>query len=173
MKLEPVRGDLLPKQDRNERHCHGHLLTELRYHSTCVNGSTSNQESTTDTLFEVSKKMISLLRHDRSVLRERDGAVEFKILAPMLASPFESSPALVNSNMAELFAKRRWSQEEISAGSSLCRDNSIPSSNSRPLWKKSKLIQHCKTTCCYRATSPSTSTTFEAPTTCTPSSNQD
>ena len=34
-------------------------------------------------------------------------------------------------------------------------------------------IQHCKTTCCYRATSPSTSTTLEAPTTCTPSSNQD
>ena len=32
-----------------------------------------------------------------------------------------------------------------------------------------KLIQHCKTTCCYRATLPSTSTTLEAPTTCTPS----
>ena len=35
------------------------------------------------------------------------------------------------------------------------------------------LIQHCKTSCCYRTTSPSTSTTVEAPTTCTPSSNQD
>ena len=51
--------------------------------------------------FEVSKKMTRLLRHDPSVLREEDGAVEFKILAPMFASQFESS-ALVKSNTAYL-----------------------------------------------------------------------
>ena len=90
MKLEPVRGDLLPKQDRNKHHCQGHLLPELPYHSTCVNGSTSNQESTTDTLFEVSKKMIAST-WDRSILRE-GGAVEFKILPPMFVSQLESSP---------------------------------------------------------------------------------
>ena len=41
--------------------------------------------------FEVSKKMTRLLRRDPSVLREEDGAVEFKILAPMFASKFASS----------------------------------------------------------------------------------
>ena len=35
--------------------------------------------------------MTRLLRHDRSVFREEDGAVEFKILAPMFVSQFESS----------------------------------------------------------------------------------
>ena len=41
--------------------------------------------------FEVSKKMIRLLRHDPSVLLEEDGAVEFKILAQMFRSEFTSS----------------------------------------------------------------------------------
>ena len=36
--------------------------------------------------FEIPKKMTKLLRHDRSVFREEDGAVEFKIIAPMFAS---------------------------------------------------------------------------------------
>ena len=36
--------------------------------------------------FEVSKKMITLLQHDPSVLREKDGAVEFRILASMFHS---------------------------------------------------------------------------------------
>ena len=47
--------------------------------------------------FEVSEKMIRLLRHDPSVLREEDGAVEFRILA----------------QMAELLAKRRRTQGKI------------------------------------------------------------
>ena len=41
--------------------------------------------------FEVSKKMIRLHRHDPTVLREEDGAVEFRILAPMFRSEFASS----------------------------------------------------------------------------------
>ena len=41
--------------------------------------------------FEVSKKMIRLLRHDPSILREEDGAVEFRILAPMFRSEFTFS----------------------------------------------------------------------------------
>ena len=47
--------------------------------------------------------------------------------------------ALVKSNMAELFAKRRCSQEEISVllGSLLCWDHLISSSKSRPLcWRE-------------------------------------
>ena len=38
--------------------------------------------------FEVSNNMIRLLRHDPSGLREGDGAVEFRILAPMFRSEF-------------------------------------------------------------------------------------
>ena len=45
-----------------------------------------------ESCFEVSKKMIRLLRHDPTVLREEDGAVEFGILAPMFHSKFTSSP---------------------------------------------------------------------------------
>ena len=41
--------------------------------------------------FEVSKKMIRLLRHGPSVLREEHGAVEFRILAPTFRSEFTSS----------------------------------------------------------------------------------
>ena len=41
--------------------------------------------------FEVSKKMIRVLRHDPSVPREEDGAVEFRTLAPMFRSEFASS----------------------------------------------------------------------------------
>ena len=36
--------------------------------------------------------MTRLLRHDPSVLLEENGAVEFKILSPMYASKFASSP---------------------------------------------------------------------------------
>ena len=41
--------------------------------------------------FGVSKKMIRLLRHDPSALREEEGAVKFRILAPMFRSKFASS----------------------------------------------------------------------------------
>ena len=46
--------------------------------------------------------------------------------------------ALINSNMAELFAKVRWSQKKISvvSGYLLCWDHFIPSNNSRPFWCK-------------------------------------
>ena len=41
--------------------------------------------------FDVPKKVIRLLRHDSSVPREEDGAVEFRILAQMFRSEFTSS----------------------------------------------------------------------------------
>ena len=45
---------------------------------------------------------------------------------------------LVNSNVAELLAKRRRTQKEIPVlcGSILCRYHPVPSSNPRPLWRK-------------------------------------
>ena len=42
--------------------------------------------------FSVAKEMIKSLRHELFHLREEDGAIAFKILAPMLVSQFESSP---------------------------------------------------------------------------------
>ena len=46
--------------------------------------------------------------------------------------------ALFNSKVAVLLAKRRRSQEEISVllGSMFSREYSVPSSNSRPFWRK-------------------------------------
>ena len=55
---------------------------------------------------------IKLLRYDDTVLREADGTVKFQDVASGYRSSFGIF-ALVDSNMAELFAKRRWSQEEI------------------------------------------------------------
>ena len=59
------------------------------------------------TCFEVSPKMIRLLRHDQTLPREKDGVVEFRILVSMFHSKFTSSPVTVNSDMDELLAKRR------------------------------------------------------------------
>ena len=82
--------------------------------------------------------------------------------------------ALVNSNMAKLLAKRRRCKEEISVlcGSILCWHHLKPSSNSTPFWRYTHFL-HCKTTCCYQTTSPSTSLTLEALTTYTLSSSLD
>ena len=62
----------------------------LSYPITCVSGSTSNQVSTKKAVSKC-QKIIRLLRCDPSVLREEDGAVEFRILAPMSRSEFTSS----------------------------------------------------------------------------------
>ena len=62
---------------------------------------------------EVAKMMNRLLRHE-PLPREEDGAVEFRILAPIFASRFQVFSALFNSIMAGSVAKRRRLQEEIS-----------------------------------------------------------
>ena len=71
---------------------------------------------------EVSKRTTRLLRHDPSAVREEDGAVEIKNFGTDVCLKIRVLSALVNSNMAELFAKRRWSQEGISVllGSFFC-----------------------------------------------------
>ena len=119
MKLEPVQGDLLPKQERNKHHCRCHLFRESRCHFACVNGSTWNRESTTKTL-------LKSRRRKRSSWIQNFGTDVF--LKIRVFSSF------VNSNMAELFAKRRWSQEEISV---LLRSLLKTSRNSRTFWRKS------------------------------------
>ena len=79
-----------------------------------------------------------VLRHDRSVFWEEDGAVEFKILAPMLVSQFESSPrwsirAWLNHLQRGGGPKKRF---QYLLGSSLCRDFSKLSRNSRAFWRR-------------------------------------
>ena len=70
--LERVQGILLLREDRNK---HQIDVEPGPFDKSC---------------FEVSKKMIRLLRHDPSLLRE-DGAVEFRILSQMFHSEFTSS----------------------------------------------------------------------------------
>ena len=62
---------------------------------------------------EVSKRMTRLLRHDQTVLREKDGAVEFRILASMFLPKFTSSPywsirTWLNHLQKEGGAKKRY-----------------------------------------------------------------
>ena len=75
------------KQDRKKHQHRRFLLQRLRCHIICgcvwIDVETGPYDKS---CFEVSKKMIRLLRHDPSVLREEDGAVEFRILAQMFCS---------------------------------------------------------------------------------------
>ena len=57
-----------------------------------------------ESCFEVSKKMIILLQHDPTVLREEAGAVEFRTLAPM----FRSIRTWLNYLQGEGGAKKRY-----------------------------------------------------------------
>ena len=124
--------------------------------------------------FEVSKKMIRLLRHDPSVLREEDGAVEFRILAPMFRSEFTSSQHWSIRTWLNYLQKREGPKNRFQ----YCVD---PYSADTILYLRA--IQghsggkHINLTLqdnvLYRATSPSTSTTLEAPTIRTRSFNQD
>ena len=96
---------------------------------------------------EVSKKMTKLLRDDRSVLRE-DGAVEFRNSGTDGFLTIRIFSALVKSNMAYTFAKRRRSQEEISVlpGSLFTLRLFFTFEQFKAILEDVKLIQHCKTT---------------------------
>ena len=174
MTLETVQGNLFIKQDRDKHHRRRLLLQRLRDHITSVSGSTSNQVSTTKLFRSVkegdqiaSTRSFSTSRRRRSSRIQNLGTdVSFRIYV---------FSELVNSNMAELLAKK----EEV-----LRRDFSIvwihtlliPSctfEQFKATLEENSLIPHCRTTCCYRATLPSTSTTLEVPSMRTRSLNQD
>ena len=96
MTLETVQGNSLLKQDRNKHQCRRLLLQRLSYQRECIDVEPGPYDKS---CFEVPNKMIRLLRHDPSVLREEDGAIEFRIL--------------VNSNKAEvsfrIYVFQHWS----------------------------------------------------------------
>ena len=83
------KGNLLLKQDRNKHQYRRLLLQRLRFHIISVFEVEPGPHD--KICFDVSNKMIRLLRHDPSVLREEDGAAEFRISAQMFRSEFTSS----------------------------------------------------------------------------------
>ena len=125
--------------------------------------------------FEVSWKMIRLPRRDSSLPREEDGAVEFRILAQMFHSEYTSSQdwwilTWLNYLQNGGGPKKRFQYcvDPHSADTILYLRAQF-----KAILEVNTLILHCKTTCCYRTTSPSTSITLEAPMTYTPSSSLD
>ena len=120
--------------------------------------------------FEVSQMMIRLLRHDPSVLREEDGAVEFRILAPMFRSEFTSSQHWSIRTWLNYLQKREGPKNRFQ----YCVD---PYSADTILYIRA--IQghsggkHINLTLQDNVWSPSTSTTLEAHTMRTRSFNQD
>ena len=100
--------------------------------------------------FEVSQKMIRLLRHDPSELREEDGAVEVRILAAMFHSKFTSSPYWSIQTWLILL-QRGGGAKKIFC---IVRIHTLltPSctfEQFKATLKENTLILHCKTTCCY------------------------
>ena len=116
--VENARRNLLLKQDRSKHHW------------------TSNQESTTNILSMLRRRLT--VRHALPDFREEDGAVEFKNSGANVCLTIRVFPALVDSNKAKIFAKRRRSQEEnpVLPGSPLSRYFPLPLSNSSPFWRK-------------------------------------
>ena len=164
MASKTVPGNRSLKQDRNKHHVRRHLLRRSHYRIISGNGSTLNQGSATKAVSKC-QKMTRLLRHDLTVLPEEDGAVEYRILAPMSHTRFTSSPYWSIRTWLSYFQKGSGLKKRFQ----FCAD---PYSADTILYLraiqsyaggKHIVILHCKTTCCYRATSPSTSTTLEAP----------
>ena len=118
--------------------------------------------------------MIRLLRHDDSVSREEDGPEKIEDLASIFRSRMMSSSQ---------WSIRTWLSFLQRGGGIKKRFQYCVNPNSLETFLYLRAIQghsggthielHCKTGCCCRATSPSTSITLEAPMTCTPLSSLD
>ena len=124
--------------------------------------------------FDVSKIMIRLLRHDKSIHREEDGAVRFDDLAALFKSRFEATSHWPIHVWISFSAKGEGQKQKFQH----CLNPILPnisciSEQSKEILEVLLLILHCKTMCCYRMTSPSTSTTSGTLTTCTPSFSVD
>ena len=122
--------------------------------------------------FGVAKKMNKLLRHELLHLREEDGAVAFKNVAPMFVSQFGFSLH---------WSIRIWLNHLQSGGAKkkfqYCTDpNNAEAFLTFEPFKVTKeelrSILLCKTWWCYQMTLLSTSTTLDTLPTCTPSQDQ-
>ena len=124
---------------------------------------------------EVSKFMISVLRHDDTVHREEDGHVRFDDLAEKLKARFAGTSQWSIEAWVTFLAKGRGPKKSFQ---SCLNPNSSKhfmyfSEQPRDIREVFSLILHCKTMHCCQMTSPSTSATSGTLTTCTPSSRAD
>ena len=113
--------------------------------------------------FEVSRKVNRLLRHDSSVLREEDGAVEFRILAQIVRSEFASSSYWSIRTWLNYLQRGGGPKERFQYSVHSMLIPSYTFERFKATQEEHTSILHCKTTRCCRTTSQSTSTTLEAP----------
>ena len=121
--------------------------------------------------FEVSKIWIRLFRHDDTIHVTTSDLTTWQNF---------SSQGLraLRTGLLKLGSASWQKEEDRRKGFSAARAPTLPnisciSRQSRDIQEVLSLILHCKKVCCYRTTSPSTSTTSGTLTTCTPSSRVD
>ena len=106
---------------------------------------------------------VKLLRHDRSALREKTEQLNSKFWHRCL--PHNSS--LLRIGQFEHGLKINKEEEVLRRDISIAWILSQPSlfftEQFKAILEEIKLMQHCKTTCCYRATSPSTPPRWKLP----------
>ena len=90
------------------------------------------------TSYDLSKKVINLLRHNQTLQREDDGAIEFyKIKFYVRNHPSFTNTSLVWWSLESLFGRRRRFEKKISVLLWWFGKNSLPPCSSRTLWKQS------------------------------------
>ena len=160
-----VQGNLA-KQDRNKHQHRRLLLQRLRCHIICVCGLTWKQVLTTRVVSKCQKRWSdcfdTILQYFEKKTEQSNSESWHRCFFQNLRLPsigqFEHG---LNYLQRGGGPKKRF-QYCLNLNSAETIFITLEENN---------LILNCKTTCCYRATSPSTSITLEAPTTCTPSSN--
>ena len=97
--------------------------------------------------YEVSKKVIHLLRHSQKVHREEDGAFHFQRIKENLQNPFPQS--IHWSDSPTIVGKHAWQQEEEQTGDSstvlMIQEQSFISELFKDIQDAILLILHCRT----------------------------
>ena len=89
---ELAHRDLRLKQDRSKHQCRCHLLWELKYHSTSVNGLSSNQESMISIRSPLRRNWTDCFDTIFLSLEEKMERLDSKFLSRIFFSQFELSP---------------------------------------------------------------------------------
>ena len=80
--------------------------------------------------YEVSKKIVYLLRHSQQVQREDDGAVHFRRIKKHLPHQFSHNPFLLWQSMESILCSKKRFNKEISVLHWYFRNNSLSTSSS-------------------------------------------
>ena len=101
---------LQPDQRQKQNHKRGNLLIrQVSYRCTKENGLTLRPSEPTLASYDVSKKVISLLRHNQTVQREEDGAIQFWRIKFHLRNQSSQSTCIGLMSVGKLV----WQQEEV------------------------------------------------------------